>query len=436
MEGLTSLEWRENTLTTALVLAESLEWKTPLLLSIKIKPNILWSDGVPLTAFHFTNAWKRSLAKAPRELLKSLMCVRGFKSFFSGESTEIGGFASRAKDTLEVSLDHRCPFLPRIFAHPALWPLRLDIASPQSIVLGPYLRTEKGQNAWIYDRNPMYSGTRPLPDRIIAREIKDPLLRIQLFLSRELDIVDEIPLDLTQVLKASPYLKLFPQHRLEAILFPIHAPTLDKLSTRRAFQSAVDVAETLRLAGAPGFIPKEVSWPAPFLEASPRKRTQSQILSLVGFNNPPLALSQLEQARQLRLTFDTDRPERFAISENLEAQWQKKLGVNVASSEGPPLGAGMILTSLGWNVWTGDSLQYSALLDRLDPQRKVLKSEVLANEPTSPTERKEWERLLVEEEATLLPLYFPAHTVLQQPNVRGLTQNPIEIWDFRVTSKD
>jgi oligopeptide transport system substrate-binding protein len=115
--------------------------------TFRLRPNLRWSDGRPITAKDFVRSWTRALALGSEAPLvgPDLGILRGARAHLEGDGKSIG---VEAVDpwTLRVTLQHPVPWLDQLVAYPAAaavprkkgafsGPFRILVRHPGRIVL-------------------------------------------------------------------------------------------------------------------------------------------------------------------------------------------------------------------------------------------------------------------------------------------------------------
>jgi oligopeptide transport system substrate-binding protein len=168
--------------------------------TFKLKSNITWSDGKPVTAQDFEYSIKRMLAPATAAEYSFLyLAIAGAEAYNAGTGQE-SAVAVKALNatTLEIKLAQPQPtFISRMALWPC-YPVRKDIVDakgadaflpPNLIGNGPFMLTE-----WVpldhmtFKVNPNYWGTKPTLTEIRFRNIPDPQASLAAYQNNELDM--------------------------------------------------------------------------------------------------------------------------------------------------------------------------------------------------------------------------------------------------------
>jgi oligopeptide transport system substrate-binding protein len=124
-EGLTCIDER----TSQAVPGAADRWEASadgLTYTFHLRDGARWSNGDPLTAGDFAYSFRRILSPAlASEYAYMLYFIRNAEAFNEGRIRDFGqvGVSAVNDQTLEITLDHPCPFLPAIAAHQSWFPV-------------------------------------------------------------------------------------------------------------------------------------------------------------------------------------------------------------------------------------------------------------------------------------------------------------------------
>lgn len=145
--------------------------------TFSLKPGLTWSDGRPLTAADFTEAWLRALDPQVSSGYSYLLYpIRGAVQWtvldpggpeFARRSSELRnqvGIAAPDATTIVVTLHSPTPYLPSLLALPIFLPQRADLlggseygAKPLAMAFnGPFVVSGAAPGAWRLTPNPRY----------------------------------------------------------------------------------------------------------------------------------------------------------------------------------------------------------------------------------------------------------------------------------------
>ncbi len=94
-----------------------------------LRKNARWSDGEPITAYHFEYAWKRALDPNKNSAVVSMMYFLKNGQAYNKKKAKIDDVGVKATDdyTLEVTLENPTPYFLEILNYHTYYPTRPDI---------------------------------------------------------------------------------------------------------------------------------------------------------------------------------------------------------------------------------------------------------------------------------------------------------------------
>jgi oligopeptide transport system substrate-binding protein len=423
-----------------------------------LKKNVHWTDGVELEARHFVDSWERLLSHGSPNAYH-LFEIENAQDFSEGREKEFGRVGVKALDryTLEVRLRRPAPYFLHLVASASTFPVRRDLlekfgaqwTEPEKLVtLGPYRIRE-----WVQgDRIALtafadYHGAAPAISEVICRLIVEPLTALALYENGGLDILPrDLPAAFLQRLRGGLDFRTGPKLQVAYLLFNVHRAPFDRVENRRAFIRAANREQLAALF--PGTQTATGGWIPPGLlgyregaglpaagESSDRLANRAVEVRYSGSDNWNLVFQALQRqaAEKLRLSLKLTHLEGPAYRELL-GQLQ-----NPRPAKGEPAPH---LLQLSWvadypdphsfmNVFTSASESNymrwrSAAYDRL-----VTGAFSTSDENSRALLYGEAQRLLLEEEAAVMPLFFTSHQALVRPILRGVQLNVLDKWYFR-----
>lgn len=356
-----------------------------------LRDNAKWSNGDPVVAQDFVNAWRRAVDPAiasPYAWYMELMSIENAKEIIAGEA-EIDSLGVTAIDdhTLEVRLDSSLSYFPTMTTHSTTFPIHMATVEkfgdtwtkPENIVSnGAYVLTEHVPNERIVrERNEMYwDNENTIIDKVVGLVINDENSALTRFLAGELDRT-EMP--------AGQFPRMKKEHPTKAISFPRlcnyyytfnlsdSGPEAFKdVNVRQALALAVDrkiITENILAGGQPeaytftpaataGFEPPET--PMATMTQAERDAKAKELLAEAGYGpDNPLKFSMLYNTSEAH--------KKIAVA--MSQMWKQKLGVEAE------------LANMEWKTfletrdkqdfelargaWCGDYNQASTFLDLL-----------------------------------------------------------------------
>lgn len=401
-----------------------------------------WSDGRPVTTHDFVFSWLRAMRGMQSNLFHD---IAGAKRFHEGVTDDPDAVGVRGLDdyTLEVTLEGPRAYFPFLLAHSATqphprWAIEQygeDWTAPQHLVgNGPYLieEWERGSHAKLV-LNPHYTSPRRgnvREIRFIFRGAQDPTL----FEEGEADVQWLVALSEARASGLSEHLYLEPPQRVIYIFLRCDRPPFSDRRLRLAFAHATD-RRTLVRTGAVytipadgGFVPPPIPAHSPHIGVPFDPEQARRLLAEAGFSNgkglgpfsllvPPVGEDALYQV--------------------ITQTWKEILGVEVAITisrgldylrvihENPP--------TIGRLAWLADAPDPDNFLRvvfhstaRSPTRWRNARFDALVEEAQASTNHRgrmalyhEADRLLVAEEAAIIPLVYSRTMTLVHPYVRG-----------------
>jgi oligopeptide transport system substrate-binding protein len=284
--------------------------------TFQLRNNARWSDGTPIRAQDFVNAWRRVVDPSHASpVADDLRLIHGAASIISGNSapTTLGVYASTDK-VLTVKLEEPAPYLPQLLTQAAAYPMYSSNTrggnSPKEWVSnGPYVLSGWSPGTTIdLAKNPNYWDNANVRINRVQYQIADENAQYARYRAGQLDVTDTVPANAIQALRES--------HPGELIIAPflatayyglnLSAPPFGKnLYLRQAVAMAIDRKKLVKAlafgqVGAFGFVPPGTwnyspqSWPWRDLGDDERIREAKRLYALAGYSsNQPLRLKVL-----------------------------------------------------------------------------------------------------------------------------------------------
>ena len=419
-----------------------------------LRDDVLWSDGRPLKAEDFEYSWKRLLNPATgAEYAYFLYDILNAYEYNTGRIKDPDKVGVRAIDdhTLEVRLKKPVVYFPSLTTFMVTFPMRRDIVErygnrwtdPEHIVtLGPF-RVKEWFHEYklILERNERYYGKRPYLDMVVMYIVGERNTALSLYETGDIDFV-ELPTLAIPRYRSHPEYTNYPILRGYYYGFNVKKPPFDDVRVRRAFAMAIDREElrgVLQGSGIPtsSWIPQGMKGYNPGIGLPFDPERARRLLAEAGYPDA-------KGFPDIELVFNTDMLNKL-VAENVQAQLEKNLGIRVSLdnqewkvylsklSEDPPafyrLGWGAdfpdpdnfmnLFTSYSGNNHTNwanpiyDRLVSEASIERDEKKRMALYDRL--------------QRILVEEDVPIIPLFSTRGNVLIKPYVKGLELNSMEI---------
>ncbi len=454
MEGLLAHDEKMNVVSS---LAKS--WtKSPdgLTYTFKIHPGIKWSDGVPLRAQDFYFSWKRLLSPVTSAAYAYILFdIVGAEEFYQGKITDFSKVGISVPDDLTLVIRLAKPVAH--FVHiPTFWvtfPLRQDVVEKHGtswpkpgrmVSVGPYeLSSYDLDSKIVLNRNPHYHGTRGNIDQAVGLIVKEDSTALTLYETGKLDFLADIATVDLKRLEGRSDLVRFPYFKTGYLGFVTDQYPISSVHLRRALAHSIDKSKI-----------------ADFLHGG-QKATGSFIPEgMFGFNrsiglsfDPAAAKKELAKSGVKRGTkidlVCTNWEKNLTLAQFIQAEVKKNLGleISIRSFDHKTFRAQLELYSfpIFLNSWSADYPDpdnfLSVFLGAAGNNRTRWKNSeydakvLLARYHQNPKAREklydEAQRLLVEEDAALLPLFNEPILALVNPRVKNLRINALNALQMR-----
>lgn len=413
------------------LLAERWEEKnSPPTLTFYLRKNVTWSDGTPVTSEDFKTGMERSLnPNTPSKLAEMIRVIERIDAM---------------PGVVRLHLKHPAPYLLHALTLPVALPQRRDILEknqgrwPESAPhTGAYQITDhQADRFYRFKKNTRYWSSETL-HAIDAFEwivVSDETTGMNLFDRGDLDVLSRVPTWDLERLEKKGVLRSYPFLATYYLAFRVHQKPFQNPQTRKKVAQAIDQQAILH--AAPGSGEPARSWIPPTIEGHLPFRSDH-----------PSAVS--DSTLKMRIRVSTDAGERNrVILEKIQYDLKKKLGLDLQiepydwkthvrrlAQKGPstselyrfgwlapfrdPVPHLQVFTSHSPNNYTGWS---SARYDRLV-------TEIEKMSPGKEREKKihEAQRILVEDEAVVIPLYHYRMIQAVQPRIAGFRVNPVGV---------
>ncbi len=453
MEGLVTYETaKDGSLKVVPALAES--WKMSAdgkTYTFKLRPGVKWSDGVALKAADFEYSWKRLLtASTAASYAYLLFEVQGAEDYFKGINKDWSTVGIKAIDdsTLQIKLKQPVAYFIHIPTFWVTFPLRKDVVekNPTSwtrpgkmVTVGPYvLSAYEIDSKIVLDPNPHYYGKRGNVKQAVGLIVKEDTTALSLYESGKIDFMTDISATDLSRLKGRADLKTFPYFKTGYFGFTALKDPASNVKLRRAISMAIDrkkIEQVLKGSQqtATSFIPpRMMSYQANVglkfdpaqakaeLKASGINPSTTSLEILCSNWEKPVKIAQFIQA-ELKTNLGLNVQIQAFDHKTFRSQLDLKsypLFINSWSADYPdPDNFMSIWLSMAGNNWAGWKDK------RYD--EKVLKARTELNVKARAKLYADAQKLLLEDEAVILPLYYEPNLALVKPRVKNLELNPL-----------
>ncbi len=434
-----------------------------------IRQNWTWSDGTPVTANDYVNSFRRIVDPATAAPMSyRLYIIEGAQAINQGEEADLESLGVKALDdhTLEITLTAPASWflssLGSIGHAIPQWAIDAhgdDWTSPANIVVnGPYTLAElRPEDMAVLRKNPSYYDAENVAIEVVnLYVVKEASTALSMYESGSLDTVNVPPTDLDRV-QADPVLSAEYYNGGSNILYyyifnGLRAPFDDAL-VRQAFVAATDrgaivsaitkggeiPALTVTPPGSVGHVPNEAGIGIPF---DPERA--KELLAEAGFENG-------EGLPTVTLAFNSSEAN-SRIAQAVQQMWQSNLGVVVELQAVEGRAYSEIAAEGAFNVWRmGWGMDYPdannihsemftsavgapAIVKNAEYDSLIARAAVESDRTVRQELYEAAERILVQEEAAVLPIYWSAQNILTKPYLQRVlapTYQP-EFWKWSV----
>lgn len=430
-----------------------------------LRGGVKWTDGRPVTAQDFVRSWLRVLdPDTGSDYCNLLHVIRGAQAFTEGKNTDPASVGIRALDarTLEVRLENPTPYFIDLCAFSTFAPVPADVLErhgtawikPANLVCNGSYTLED----WRIDdhirlkRNPGYWDAANVPiGTIEVKPVPDANTALNLFHAGQCDLIMDkgmVPASLAGALKKQPWFHTAPLLGTWFIRFNTTRAPFTDARVRQAFALAVDkrrivqditqlgetAADSLTPPGTGhGYVP-----PPGLAHDVARAR---QLLAEAGFPDgkgfPLVEYLYIPQ------------PVERSIAVELQAMWQKNLGVTVNLKKQEQKIWLSSMRQLDYDLcrssWVGDYNDPGTFLDLFlsesgtnytgwkNADYDALRA-AAAREPDEAKRNAHFaraEQLLIREHTAILPVYFYVGIHFYRDRLTGIHPNLIDDHPFR-----
>ncbi|MEW6055790.1 MAG: peptide ABC transporter substrate-binding protein [Bdellovibrionota bacterium] len=415
-----------------------------------------WSDGREVTAKDFLFALKRALEpETPSKLSELLFFIKGAREYKQGRQKDFEKVGIRAlhEKLIEFVLEEPTQFFPHILTLPVALPQRADLVERwgakwprHMLTTGPYRISAWRQDARIeLERNPHFTQfSDGAPERVTFQIIPDETTALRLFEQRQIDLLFRVPSFDLQRLKRQGLVREFPFFATYYLGFNQKQKPWNEFQARQAFSKAISRDAIVEVLGthesaAGSWIPKGMPGHDPSIGISfdgiEARRLWNQ--------------SGAKSFDSLTLAFDASAKNQTVL-ERVQADLKSHLGlkkvelrardwktyVRELTLQTPSVfrfawlcpfadayACLMVFSSKSANNYTGwRSAEYDGLLS------KISRLDATSTERRALIDQAQ--RLLVEKEAVVVPLYHYVQIVGVSPRVERVSVNGQGLIDF------
>lgn len=444
-------------------------------LTIKLKKNLKWSNGDPLTAHDFVFAWQRGMdPKNASPYVPYMMDgkIKNAQDITDGKAP-VSSLGIKAIDdyTLEIDLERPLPYIDSLLTFSAFYPQDQKYVEAQGadyakdashlVYSGPFtLKNWTGTSAdqWTLQKNPDYWNAKNITlTQVNFNVVKDPQAAVNAYAAKQADITPRLASsaiisqyqgskDLVQYLEPSMWwLKMNESN-----------PALKNLNIRKAIALAIDKNQYVNNVLANGSIPANFEVPKQFAFNGGKdfRADTGTYLKTDKAQAKKLWEQGLKEIGQTSVSFnfvgqdtETAKKEEAFMKDQLE-KTLPGLTVNIQSVPfkiriddedkqnydllfagwGPDYADPMTFLDLFLTGGEQNHMSYS------DPKYDKLIKDAQTTLAAQPAQRwnalQQAEKILLQDDAALAPLYQRSVNLLVNPKVKGLQHNPYSDYSY------
>lgn len=417
-------------------------------ITFTLRPDLKWSDGEPLVAGDFVYSWLRLLnPDTAAEYAYFLYDVAGAEAYNSGEATvDAVGLSAPDDRTVHVKLRRPAPYFPHITTFMVTYPVRRDLVEkfgeqwtePGNVaVTGPFAPIRhQHEYRMTLAPNPHWALGQQQVDQLELYMIAEKSTALNLFVTGHMDIVlDLLPLAIPAYRGDVDYYN-GPKLEVRYVGLRLDQAPLDDLRVRKALAKSIKREEfPLVLKG--GELPTKSWLPPGMFGHQPdigHAYAPDEARALLAEAGYPDGAGFPGFVLLFRAGDDWS-----LLAENLQQQWRRELNINVEiqvreqkaffgeidGAKPPPAHLARWIAdfpdpenfmSLFRSNSGNNSLKFAS--DRYD----TLVEDAVRTDDDDARLRmySEAQRILVVDEAAMIPIYTAAQNVLRKKSLRGI----------------
>ncbi len=310
--------------------------------TFKLKPDLSFSDGTPVTARTYVYTWSRALLPAVGSPIASFFAapIVGSDEVASGKSKTLAGVKALDDQTLQVTLKQQTPYFLSALTTSIFDPLNQKVieqfgqtnwaqhVADTGVGTGPFMVKEWQHNVrMILVPNPHYYGNKVRLSEVDMSFVNDPSTSFKAYRAGQYDFVWNITPADQQMAKGLPGFSRTPLLQSDLLFFDNTKPPFNNIAVRQAFayatdkntlasavlKDAVTPAQTIIPPGMPGYQP---DYPGLSYDSNKAKSLLQSVypdvtkVPSITFSYPSSQVSSAEASA-------------------LQAMWQTALGVQV-----------------------------------------------------------------------------------------------------------
>lgn len=427
--------------------------------TFKLRDDAKWSDGTPVTASDFKFAWLREMdPKTGTNGYSFIMTdyIVGATEYANGGSADKVGIEAKDDKTLVVKLKQPTPYFQRLTSLAPYFPMKEDFVkskgesfalSPENMLFnGPYTMTSvDAASGAVLQKNPGYwDAANVKVDKVDLKVIKEKSTALNAYKAGQLDRVLLQSSDVNAS-KSDPGFGTGINFKTTYLQFNVKADGVSNVNIRKALEYGFDsklLANQVLNNGskaATGLIPDEMS----AIQGKSFREMQGDLVT------PDTAkakayweqgVKELGKAPKITMLV-ADTSETKDVSTFMQSEYKKNLGIDVVIDTKTSKARGQLMDNsqyqvaiTAWGADYDDAMTYLDLWANHTPYRGNYENPQYdtlitnAKKETDETKRIDMmlqaEKLLLNEDVVVVPIYFGGYSFLLNDKVEGLDYHP------------
>lgn len=425
--------------------------------TFKIKEEVKWTNGDPVTANDFEYAWKRVLnPETASDYAYQLYYVKNGEAYNNGQATadEVGVKALDEK-TLEVTLEAPTPYFLQLTAFGTLYPVNQKVVEADAnwaadsatyVGNGPFKLTDWAHDSEVVvEKNADYWNKDAVKlDKISWAMVNDENTSYQLYQNQDLHVVAP-PTDLTMELIEQGEAEALPISGTYYYVFNTEKEPFNNANIRKAFTAAIDregIVNAVTRGGqlpATGFVPPGSSTDLPQDLRDANGNLIPSVDEAKSYLDKGMQELGITELPEITITYNTSEGHK-KIAEAIASMWKTNLGVEVSLYNQEwkvfldTIDAGDF--HVGRMGWLGDYMDPMSFLDLFvtdggnnypgysNPEYDALIAQAKStNDQQVRLDTMAQAEKILMEDMPILPIYFYTEVYMQHDNVKGVVRH-------------
>lgn len=252
--------------------------------TFKIKEGAVWSNGDPITANDFVYAWQRALDPDSGSSYGPYLMegkIKGASEVFNdGADPSTLGAVAKDDQTLEVTLEKPVSYFVSLMAFPTFFPQNQAFVEEQGenyatsadtiLYNGPFVLENwdgSSDGEWVYAKNTEYwDADNVALEKITFNEVKDAQTAVNAYESQEADITTKLSSELVPQYEGDPNMVSWLEPTVFWIKMNQTNEALQNLNIRKALAMAIDKQSLTDNIFNNGSIPANYAVPKEFVQ--------------------------------------------------------------------------------------------------------------------------------------------------------------------------